>query len=175
MEFYEPDTHLFEADTHYVLRDQNIIFGFEKNTYSFPKIEFDEHLTVDNVLVGRSEILDELRRISVVSTGPDQLVRLELQGAGATALLTLTTKDGDRKTSRTRLNCTRSSNDSTKVEFERWRYLINLAKLIKAFSHFESVNVHLQLGSRKLFILDEGDGFTTRAVLSLMDRVPKLT
>ena len=112
----------------------------------------------------------------VVSTGPDQLVRLELHGCGGMASLFLTTKDGNRKTARTRVDCSRFSADGTKMEFERWLYWVNLADLITAFSHFESPNILLELGSHKaLFILDEGDGFTARTVLSLMDRVPRLT
>ena len=176
MAFNRYGTHLFETETYYVLRDRNRIFGFEKTPYCFPELHSVEHGTGDCVLVSRGQILDELRRISIVSTGPDQLVLLDLQGCGGMASLILTTKDGNRKTAHTRVECSRFPADDKKMEFERWLYWVNLADLITAFSHFETPNILLELGSHKaLFILDEGDGFTARTVLSLMDRVPRLT
>ena len=103
--FDQNNAHLFETDNYYILRDENIIFGLEKTSHNCPSVTLPaEH---DRVLVERRQLLDGLHRLLVVSIGPEQLVRLQLQGAGRT-LLVLSTKDRDERTSRARMECFRT-------------------------------------------------------------------
>lgn len=176
--FNVENTHLFETDSFYIMRDENLYFGFEKTTFSFPPVDsFFKVQPDDFTLIPRAQFLNSLYKLSVVSIDRDLLVRLQLEGSGADAKITLTTKDSSGKQSRDILSVYRNHAEGQKSTFEAWDVNVNIASLIKIIGHFESANVQLEkLANKALMVVDEGEGYKANTILSLLteDQVQKV-
>lgn len=170
--FHETNTHLFETDNYYILRDENLYLGFEKTEFSFPPVKaFLDIKATDHILVPRSNLLNALYKLSVVSVDRDLLVNIKLEGLGAQAVATLVTKDASGKESQDVLQVFRqAANGVDPASLEPWDININILAFIKIASHFESANVHLELLSGKaVAIKDSGDDFDATTILSLLN------
>lgn len=158
--FNTENTHLFETDLFYIVRDENLYFGFEKTQSKFPPIaKFFEMKAPDHVLVPRVQLLNSLYKLSVVSVDRDLLVRTIISGSGSEATLTLMTKDATGKVSSDVISVLRNSNDLGGSDFEEIDIFVSITSFIRVVSHFESANAQLEvLGRKALVIKDEHEG-----------------
>lgn len=158
--FNPENTHLFETDLFYIVRDENLYFGFEKTQSKFPPInKFLEMQAPDHVLVPRVMLLNSLYKLSVVSVDRDLLVRTVISGSGTEATLTLMTKDATGKVSSDVLSVVRNSNDLGGSDFEDIDIFVSINAFIRVVSHFDSANAQLEvLGRKALVIKDEHEG-----------------
>lgn len=157
--FNTENTHLFETDLFYIVRDENLYFGFEKTQSKFPPVaKFFEMKAPDHVLVPRVQLLNSLYKLSVVSVDRDLLVRTIISGSGTEATLTLMTKDATGKVSSDIISVLRNSNDAPSA-FEEIDIFVSINSFIRVVSHFESANAQLEvLGRKALVIKDEHEG-----------------
>lgn len=152
--FDAANTHLFETDTFYIIRDANLYFGFEKTQSKFPAIaKFFELTAPDHVLIPRVQLLNALYKLSVVSVDRELLVRVQVEGAGTEAHLSLQTKDATGKTSRDDLAIVRNANGVS--TYEPIDLYVNINAFIKVVSHFESANVQLEVLARKALVIKD--------------------
>ena len=109
-------TFLLETDSYYILRDDNIFFGFERYAHSFPALDqFFKIPSESYVLVPRSQLLTGLLTISVFRTEPDDFVQLHVEGAGTDTRLKMTTRNLAGVPSTTTLVCSRQAKPPSRL------------------------------------------------------------
>lgn len=167
--FHKENTSLSETDSFYILRDENLIFGFEKSSHNFPPVDkFFEIPVADYGLVPRPVLLNSLYKLSVVSVDKDLLVRVRIEGSGNDGVITLETQDASGKISRDDLQIFRQANGES--NFDPIDVHLNIASLIKVVSHFETANVRLELlGNKAMLVKDEDEEFTASTIMSVLD------
>lgn len=164
------NTHLFESDSYWIVRDENSCFGFERTKSSFPKTDgFFSLKSLDNTMVPRVALINSLLKLSVVSAERDLLIRLRIAGKASQAKLTLESSDDAGKVSSDTIEVFRSANKGQEATFEEIDSFVNLAQLLKAITHFDYPNVKMDYLAGKAFILTEdGEDFAAYTIMSLM-------
>lgn len=173
-------TFLLETDSYYILRDDNLCFGFERYAHSFRP--FGKLLIIPSeayVLVPRSQLLTRLLQIAVFCPNSDALVQLHVEGAGPHTQLHLTTRILDDAPSTTTLECSRQAHPSyaATANFPVWDLFLNIHAFIKIVTSFNSAHVQFEiLGSKAVLVSDAGDGFEAKTLLaaSTAEQVAKL-
>lgn len=168
--FNAENTHIFSTETYFILRDENLYFGWETTNLEFPSVEgfLSDKSAKDFILVLRDQLLKSLKKLSVVSRDKDTLVKIGVSGKGNTAKMILSIKDASGKTSRDEIKILRQSIQGETSEFMDQECYVNMAGLIEIVSHFTSVNCNIRLALPKaVFILDSGEKFKTLTAMVL--------
>jgi hypothetical protein len=178
--FNPEKTFLLETDSYYILRDDNIFFGFERYAHSFPPLEkFWLMPSEAYVLVPRSQLLTGLLTISLFRTEPDAFVQLRVEGVGNDTRLYMTTRNLADVPSTTTLECSRQAYPSytTTATFPVWDLYLNVHAFINIVTCFDSAHVQFEiLGDKAVLVSDAGDEFEAKTLLaaSTAQQVAKL-
>jgi len=170
--FHDANTHLFETENFYILRDENLYFGFEKTTFNFPPVAqfFQAPTTGDQILIPRGQLLNSLYKLSVVSIDKDLLVQVKITGSGNDSEIYLATKDSTGKISEDTLQIYRGAEEDKDPAYDDREYYLNIAALIKIVNHFESANVQFrEISGKAILIEDEDDLYQATTILSMLN------
>lgn len=154
----------FETGKHRVLSNgEKLWVGFQKTHLSFPNVLNRFNVQVDSeVILARATLVERLRRISVASNASSDaaIVRLQLDGFGADATLTLRITDAlGRGRGLAVLSCYRYPIDGQTSELPVVKGQVNIATLQRAVSHFKKTpNILFTVAKHAIFIRDETDG-----------------
>lgn len=166
--FHGVNTHLFETDSFFILRDENLYFGFEKVIHSFPPVDdfFKSKTKGYKAIIPREELLNSLHKLSVVSINKDLLVKGIISGNAAEAELQLITKDtiGRQSTDSISIN-----KQSTSKEVGNSEFNLNITNFIKLVTHFNSANIVLEEIKKAIKIKDEGEDFEAFTFLTMLE------
>jgi hypothetical protein len=167
-------TFLLETDNYYILRDDNLCFGFERHAHDFPALgKFFKIPSEAYVLVPRSRLLTRLLQIEVFCPDSDAFVQIHVEGAGSDTRLHLTTRILDDAPSTTTLECSRQAHPSyaATATFPAWGLFVNVHAFIKIVTCFDSAHVQFEiLGDEAMRVSDAGDGFEAKTLLAASNR-----
>lgn len=165
--FDKDNTHLFETESFYIIRDTTLYFGFEKSQHQFPNIAPILALKGANYsLAPRAALQSSVTRLSVVSTDRDLLIKVQIEGQANDGQITLSTEDASGKQSSDHFSVANFGQPLTEPQ----TFFVNAGQLLKTINYFDSANVHLELlAGKALAIRDEQEGvFETTTVLTVM-------
>lgn len=172
---HQTNTRLFDAGSFYMIRDENMYFGFEKSQFEFPAVDSFQNAEMgESLLVQRPDLINSLNKLSVVSIDRDMLVRLQIEGLGKDVRFELSTADASGRRSTDRISGFRSTEGGrTPDDLKQQVCYVNLHSLLKVASHFETANINLKFDKtaqpKVLFLIDtDDDTFTARTVMTLM-------
>jgi DNA polymerase III sliding clamp (beta) subunit (PCNA family) len=174
--FHSDNTYLFQTEKFYILRDENLYLGFEKTTYDFPEVNgiLGKKTTGDYMLIPRDELRSSIKKLSVVSADRDLLIRCELAGSGKESTLTLVTKDNLGKSSKDIIGIFRGADEGRKPNYEERFFNLNISALKSVVSHFDTSNVAFrEIDGKAVLVSDEGEGFTTTTIVSILNEEAK--
>jgi hypothetical protein len=145
------NTHLFESEDYYILRDENLYFGIEKINFSFPSIEkFLKLKATETILLSRISLLNSLRRLSIVL---DDKMKINFKISGEDNLK-LSIKDLAGRISIGNLKIQRLDS-----KFEEREFSMELEPFQKVLHHFKNPKIEVRLIENKALILvDEVEG-----------------
>lgn len=165
--FHKENTHLFSAPGFYVIRDENLYFGFEKTTLNFPDVAKILDIKAPSyTLAPRGALANSITRLSIVSVDRDLLIHFKLEGEQQDARLTLSTEDQTGKKSTDQISVVRyGQNVEPTLEF-----YVNAHALRKVIGHFDSSNVHLEvINGAAVRIVDPKEGiFDATTILTIL-------
>lgn len=150
--FNPKNTHFFETENYYLLRDENMYFGFDKSKYTFPSIEkfLKIKLSEDIIVIDRAKLIESLSKLSIVLSKSGSLVRFKIfKEADGTSLFKLFVRDASGKISTDILKIVREKGEN-ELEF-----IIDLDSFMKVISHFTSEKVCLQYVLNKALVIKD--------------------
>lgn len=159
---YSPKVKLFESETYFIIRDQNVYVGFEKITTSFPAITtLLQNKTEDSYTVSRQDILRSFNKLSVVTQDKNAFIMFRVEGNKGLATLTLSLKDVAGRISKDVLTITRN------VDCEIREYYLPLDLLGNIVSFFKFPNVQFfEKRDKAVYIKEDGGNFQVTSILS---------
>lgn len=170
LSYFNPEnTHLFESDNYYVLRDENLYFGFEKSNYTFPSIKkfIEVNFVKDKLLISRKKLLDSLHKLSIVLSRDKALIKLKVGLVGNVNYLKLIIKDAGGKTSTDSFEIIRETEDE-KIKDFGLEFIISFNTFVEVLSHFNSELVTLEYIKNKVLVVkDRGDNYEVFSNFSL--------
>lgn len=164
--FFDPaKTKLFETDTYFIIRDQNLFLGLEKTEVSFPSLKTLLSLSVDETInLPRSAFVSSLQKLSVVAVAKNILVKFKLYNKNPEAKLILSIQDFTGKKSRDVLSISRQSAQ----DLQEREFYVGLENLLKTLNFFKSETVTFQLLKDKaVLVKDVEESYETATVLSI--------
>jgi len=164
------NTHLFETDKFYILRDENLYFGFEKAQCKFPSVDkfLNSKLEEDNFHISRRDLLRGLRKLAIVTQDGKGSLKLGVSGLGETQL-ELSIKSISGRQSKDILNIFRKSVKYSDSESNIYKeFIVDFEMFMRLINHFTSDEVILKYTEGKfLVITDRGDNFNAKSYLTL--------
>lgn len=171
--FATENTHLFETESFFILRDPHLFLGIERTEHNFPTTDrFIQAEPDEYIQIPRSKLQSALGRLSVVSGDRDLLVSIKVDGRSSDVVVELETKDVSGKPSSDRITGgMRAANEGKQSEFLSLSLNVSIVSFARVVAHFEAAsNVRFSvLGDKALIIYDEDPGsFSALSVLSLL-------
>jgi len=78
---FEGETRLTVTENYYIIRDLNLIFGFERCSYTFPSVEkLFNSKSETYARVNRDQLRNTLERLSTASMNENLLVEINISG-----------------------------------------------------------------------------------------------
>lgn len=166
----EQNTALFESETHYVIRDGNSLFGFEKTPHSFIDITpiLNAPKSGRRLVIPRDILQNTLRRLSVVSLDKKLPVTVTYKGINNDATMTLVTEDQAGKQSRDTIQISVKDENNTDPNLEH-RFKVTLDSLLKTVGFHDNPNIEIyEIENKALFLEDKFEGDTYLTVLTIL-------
>jgi len=168
--FYQEKVTLYETDSYYILRDQNVYLGVEKTDVTFPPLK---HLLTakieESFIVPRALILSALQKLSVVTENKDTLIAFNVAGRNPSASLTLSIKDATGRKSKDVLPISRQ--DTTETYGAR-EYLVNLEAISKTFAFFKTPEICIQeIKDKAILVKDTNPLYSCTTIFSIAKEV----
>ena len=145
LQFFDSDnTYLFESETHYIIRDENVMCGFEKTPYTFLDINgiLQAPRSTKTLLIPRDILQNTLQKLSVVSVDRKLPVTISYRGLNNDATMTLMTQDSTGKQSKDTISIA-VKDSSTEPNTDEHTFKVTLNALLKAISNHDVPNIEL--------------------------------
>ena len=171
--FKQDNSYLFVTENHYIVRDENRFFGFEKCHETFPLVDNVFNKRSDtSVFIPRGPLLKTLNWISQ-PMDRDLRVEVRVTGAGADTMIFLKTKDPSGKPSNGKLKAERKSNrEDVSLPYEDWGMEVSFKSLKDLVDHFQTsktANVHWEiLGGKVLLVRESDPDYDAKSLLSFV-------
>lgn len=165
--FDQKNTHLFESEDYYIIRDGNMMCGFEKTPYQFLNIKpivgaakIDKRL-----MVPRDILQSSLQKLSVVSIDKKLPVNMTYKINGDESSMTLMTEDATGKQSKDTISLTARGYDGDTSEHS---FKVTLSSLLRTVSFHDSKNIEMvEVPGKAVFLEDVYEDDIYLTVLSL--------
>lgn len=160
------NTHIFESETYYIIRDENVYFGFDKRCYSFPSVDkfLKAKKAEEKIILERKELLRGLNRLAIVNSNAKIPLNINISGMGKDTKIEFFIIDKSGKTSKDSFNVFRDGSNSKDLSF-----LINMDVFLKVVSHFSSNTVCLKyIEGKALLVVEEGEKYKVITNISLL-------
>lgn len=132
---------LFETETFYIIRDQNLYLAVEKTPLTFPALKsLLSSPRADTFRLPRQVLLGSLQKLSVVLPSRDVLLKISLVGSLSKSLLVVSVRDQAGKESRDILPIERSSpgvceDHSYYVDYDTFQRVVSFGKTTDVTIH----------------------------------------
>jgi hypothetical protein len=168
---FEGETRLTVTENYYIIRDLNLIFGFERCSYTFPSVEkLFNSKSETYARVNRDQLRNTLERLSTASMNENLLVEINISGEGSDGRITLSTRDDYGRVSSHQLVAVRKAIEEgvSSTQYPDWVMHVNIHAFIDVVNHFKSEHVDLEqrISGQAILIHDVVSGDDVQTLIS---------